>query len=51
MNPLAMKVSIHYETELDRICGLSAKSLKPIKHIATTSAIQDLLGFVDQSPF
>lgn len=51
MNPSAVKISVRYETEPDRICGLGAKSLKSIRHITTTSASRDFLCFVDQSAF
>lgn len=51
MKPSAVKIFIHYETEPDWICGLGAKCLRPIKHIATTSDSQNLQGFVDQSAF
>lgn len=51
MNPSVGKISIHYETEPDWICGLGAKSQKHIKHIVTTWASHDLLCLVDQSAF
>lgn len=47
----SVKIFFHYETEPDRICGLGAKCLRSIKHTATTSDSQNLLGFVDQSAF
>lgn len=50
MNPLAVKRSIHYETGPDRIFGLVAESLEPIKRIPASSANQNLY-FVDHSTF